>query len=189
MSTTDHAEAQAGYREFIASRKTLVISSTDEQGRPFISYAPYVVHDGRFYVYVSRIAEHYWHLASNDTISVLLVADEADTANLFARQRVRFECAVTQLDDAAEHAEVFALFRDGFNASLINLLQTLDFSLFELAPSHGRYVIGFGKAYDVNLAGTQFDHVVVEKRKDEIADQERRGAPTSSPPRGRDAMP
>lgn len=180
MPTNEHVEAKADYQEFIASRKTLVISSTDEQGRPFISYAPYVVHDGRFHVYVSRIAEHYWHLVSNDTVSVLLIADESDTSNLFARQRVRFECAVTRLADTSEHEEVFALFRDGFNPSLINLLQTLDFSLFELAPSNGRYVIGFGKAYDVDLAGTRFDHVVVDKRKNEIAEQERRAQSASS---------
>lgn len=175
MSTTEHAEAHAGYQEFIASRKTLVISSTDEQGRPFVSYAPYVAHDDKLYVYVSQIAEHYWHLVTNDTVSVLLIADEADSANLFARQRVRFECDATRLDDSGEHDEIFGLFREGFNASLINLLQTLDFSLFELTPTSGRYVIGFGKAYDVDLAGTRFDHVVVDKRKDEIAEQERRG--------------
>ncbi|HIT74365.1 MAG TPA: pyridoxamine 5'-phosphate oxidase family protein, partial [Candidatus Avipropionibacterium avicola] len=124
MSTTEHAEAYAGYQEFLASRKTLVISSTDEQGRPFVSYAPYVAHDGKLYVYVSQIAEHYWHLVANDTVSVLLIADEADSANLFARQRVRFECDVTRLDDSGEHDEIFGLFREGFNASLINLLQT-----------------------------------------------------------------
>ncbi len=178
MSTTEHAAERDTYLEFLGATKTLVISSTDEQGQPFISYAPYVVADGRFYLYVSRIAEHYWHLVANDTVSVLLIADEADSNNLFARQRVRFGCTVTRLPDEGDHEEIFGLFRERFKASLINLLKTLDFSLFELTPVNGRYVVGFGKAYDVDLAGTRFDHVVVDKRRAEIADQERRAAST-----------
>lgn len=174
MTTPDHATERTAYEEFLATRKTLIISSTDEQGAPFISYAPFVTRDGRFYLYVSRIAEHYWHLTSNESVSVLLVADEAESPNLFARQRVRFACRVTRLADEDDHEELFEAFRDRFNASLIDLLRTLDFSLFELTPSTGRYVVGFGKAYDVDLAGSRFEHVVVDKRRDEIAEQERR---------------
>lgn len=174
MTTTDHDAARAAYQDFLGSQKTLIISSTDEEGTPFISYAPAVVHEGRFYIYVSRIAEHYWHLAANDAVSVLLIADEAESTNLFARQRVRFSCAAERLDDTGEHGEIFDRFRERFNASLIDLLRTLDFSLFELTPHDGRYVVGFGKAYDVDLAGTRFEHVVVDQRRDEIADQERR---------------
>lgn len=176
MTTTDHDAARAAYRDFLGSQKTLIISSADEQGKPFISYAPAVIHEGHFYVYVSRIAEHYWHLVANDAVSVLLIADEAGSTNLFARQRVRFECAVERLDDTGEHEELFELFRERFNASLIDLLRTLDFSLFELTPHEGRYVVGFGKAYDVDLAGSRFEHVVVDQRREEIADQERRAA-------------
>lgn len=176
MTTTDHDAAHAAYQDFLGAQKTLIISSTNEEGQPFISYAPYVVHEGRFYVYVSRIAEHYWHLVANDTVSVLLIADEAGSTNLFARQRVRFQCAVERQDDAGEHTEVFDLFRERFNASLLDLLRTLDFSLFKLVPHHGRYVVGFGKAYDVDLTGTRFEHVVVDQRREEIADQNRRAA-------------
>ena len=179
MSVAELVTERAAYQKFLDSRKTLVISSTDEQDNPFVSYAPFITHADRLYIYVSRIAEHYWHLANSDTVSVLLIADEADTTNLFARERVRFECGVERLDDAEEHDELFALFRDRFNAKLIDLLQTLDFSLFELSPRAGRYVVGFGKAYDVDLAGTRFDHVVVDKRKSEITEQERRAAQAS----------
>lgn len=181
MSTIDLDTERAGYRAFVEGRRTLVLSTTDADGAPFISYAPFVVHDGRFHVYVSRIAEHYWHLVNNDRVSALLIADEADSPNLFARHRVRFDCAVTRLDDPDErddadpHVEVFAQFKDRFNASLIDLLRTLDFSLFQLTPLDGRYVVGFGKAFDVDLAGTRFDHVVVDKRQAEIREQERVG--------------
>ena len=181
MSVIDLDTQRAAYHEFVASRRTLVLSTTDPDGRPFISYAPFVVHDGQFHVYVSRIAEHYWHLVNNDRASALLIADEADSPNLFARHRVRFDCTVTRLDDPGEsdhgdtHEELFAQFRDRFNASLIDLLRTLDFSLFRLTPSAGRYVVGFGKAFDVDLDGARFDHVVVDKRRAEIREQDRRG--------------
>ncbi|HLQ81984.1 MAG TPA: pyridoxamine 5'-phosphate oxidase family protein [Bacillota bacterium] len=181
MSVIDVDTERAGYHDFLDSRRTMVLSTTDADGHPFISYAPFVVHDGSFHVYVSRIAEHYWHLVNLDRVSGLLIADEKDSPNLFARHRVRFECAVTRLDDPDEgtdtdpHEDVFALFAERFNASLITLLRTLDFSLFRLTPLSGRYVVGFGKAFDVDLAGSRFDHVVVDKRQAEIREQDRRG--------------
>lgn len=47
---------------------------------------------------------------------------------------------------------------------MIDLLRGLDFSLFELTPLEGRYVVGFGKAFDVNLLENTISHVVIDKK-------------------------
>jgi heme iron utilization protein len=46
---------------------------------------------------------------------------------------------------------------------MTGVLRGLDMSLFELSPIEGRYVVGFGQAFDVDIFGGKFDHVVVDK--------------------------
>ena len=46
---------------------------------------------------------------------------------------------------------------------MMTMLRGLDFSLFELTPDMGRYVVGFGLAFNTNLDGSIFEHVVVDK--------------------------
>lgn len=57
------------------------------------------------------------------------------------------------------YEEVFAKFEAKFGAPTFNMLRTLDFSLFELTLAKGRYVIGFGQAFDVDFPGEHFEHV------------------------------
>ncbi|BCL75250.1 hypothetical protein JHS3_09860 [Jeongeupia sp. HS-3] len=160
----DLPAAKQRYLDFVASRKTLAISCLDEAGLPFISYAPYVHKDGRLYIYISRLAEHYQCIDERRQANVMLLADEADTANLFGRERARWLCAASNLGNKG-HEDVFALFNERFGEKMLDLLRGLDFSLFELTPAAGRYVVGFGQAFDVSIDGAQFDHVVIDKQR------------------------
>lgn len=158
MKPIDHDKIKQQYLLFADSLKSLLLSTVDESGSPFISYAPFVKHDGRFYIYISRIANHFRHLETNPLVDVMLIEDESRTANLFARQRARFVCKAANVGNDG-HEEIFALFEARFGGNMIGMLRGLDFSLFELATREGRYVAGFGQAYDIDLAGDTFDHV------------------------------
>ena len=149
---------KANYLSFAGSVKTLLLSTVDENGNPFISYAPFVKQDGKFYIYISRIANHFRHLENNPFVDAMLIEDESQTANLFARQRARFVCEAANVGNDG-HDAIFALFGDRFGANMINMLRGLDFSLFELTAREGRYVAGFGQAYDIDLTGEAFEHV------------------------------
>ncbi|WP_454192477.1 HugZ family pyridoxamine 5'-phosphate oxidase [Paenibacillus sp. Marseille-Q7038] len=138
--------------------RSLMLSTVDEEGNPFISYAPFVAHDSKMYIYISRIANHYHHLDKRSQVDVLLIEDEATSSNLFARQRARFPCTAKNVGNEG-HPEVFALFEEKFPAKLVTILRGLDFSLFELTPQIGRYVAGFGLAFDLDLAGDHIEHV------------------------------
>lgn len=163
----DVEKSKQHYLEFFAGRKTLVMSMNDEEGNPFVSYAPFVKKDGKLYVYLSRLADHYSPMERNETIHVMMRADESETKNHFAMERVRFVCKPANVGDEG-YEDVFELFSKAHNAKLIELLRTLDFSLFELTPLSGRYVGGFGQAFDlVDLDATVFRHVVVDKKKEE----------------------
>ncbi|MNP29527.1 hypothetical protein D3C76_1225560 [compost metagenome] len=61
------------------------------------------------------------------------------------------------------------MFNADHGAAMVNLLRGLDFSLFELTPLQGRYVVGFGLAFDIDVDANLFNHVVIDKKKDEEA--------------------
>ncbi len=143
-------------------KKSCVLSLINAEGKPFSSTTPFVRVNRKFYIYISRIAEHFQLLEQAQFVDVLCVADEAITSNSFAAERARWQCTPKHLGSDG-HEEVFAIFDKVHSAPTMKLLRTLDFSLFELTPIEGRYVIGFGKAFDIDIVNDTLIHVVVDK--------------------------
>lgn len=162
VKTIDLEKNKDKYLKFIEGRKNLTLATLDEEGLPFTSCAPFIQKDGKLYIYISQVAEHYRYMEKNDVVDVFLVADESAVPNTFATERARWRCLPRNIGNEG-HEELFALFNEKFDAKMLNVLRDLDFSLFELTPTEGRYVVGFGMAFDVNLDGTTFKHVVVDK--------------------------
>lgn len=158
MNRINMEEVKNKYLEFTGELRSLMLSTLDEEGNPFISYAPFVAHDNKIYIYISRIANHYHHMDKRPQVDVMLIEDEVASGNLFARQRARFPCTANNVGNEG-YPEVFALFEEKFPAKLVTMLRGLDFSLFELTPQTGRYVAGFGLAFDLDLAADQIEHV------------------------------
>jgi heme iron utilization protein len=163
MKQIDLAASKLRYLEFIDSRKSVHLSTLDANGVPFISYAPYVQLDGKLYIYISRISDHYQFVENNERVHAMLISDESETPNAFARERARWVCTTENLGNEG-HENVFELFNVKFGEKMMNMLRGLDFSLFELTPLEGRYVVGFGLAFDVDLSGERFEHVVIDKK-------------------------
>ncbi|WP_127586973.1 HugZ family pyridoxamine 5'-phosphate oxidase [Paenibacillus koleovorans] len=158
MKMLDKEMIKLQYLKFVDSVKTLVLSTVDDQGTPFVSYSPYVSKEGKLYIFISQIANHYKHLENNPSVDVMLIEDESQTANLFARQRARFVCAAVNVGNEG-YDDIFEQFGERFGKNMIGMLRGLDFSLFELTVSDGRYVAGFGQAFDIDLTGEKFEHV------------------------------
>lgn len=158
MKPLDNETVKLQYRKLADRVKTLMLSTVDENGRPFLSYAPFVKKDEKLYIYISRIANHYRHVENNPDVDVMLIEDEASSNNLFARERARFICHAVNIGNEG-HDDLFALFEASFGAPMIRMLRGLDFSLFELTPLEGRYVAGFGQAYDIDLNADRYELV------------------------------
>ncbi|MFC5405300.1 HugZ family protein [Cohnella soli] len=164
MKQLDKEKIKLQYLMFANSLKTLMLSTVDGNGNPFVSYAPFVKLNGKLYVYISSIAHHYRHIENHPFVDAMLIEDESASANLFARQRARFVCTAVNIGNEG-HEELFAQFEERFGKSMIGMLRGLDFSLFELTAREGRYVAGFGQAFDIDLAGEKFDHVARDGHK------------------------
>lgn len=158
MKPIDKEMMKLQYLKFTDSVKTVMLSTVGEDGKPFVSYAPFVKKDGKLYIYISKIAHHFRHMENNPAVDVMLIEDESQSANLFARQRARLVCKAKNIGNDG-HDEVFDLFGQSFGANMMGMLRGLDFSLFELTTLEGRYVAGFGQAYDIDLTGETFEHV------------------------------
>ncbi|EUJ47762.1 HugZ family pyridoxamine 5'-phosphate oxidase [Paenilisteria rocourtiae] len=163
VATINIDKVKSRYDAFVTSRKTIVISSNDADGNPFISYAPFIRHEGKLYIYISAIAEHYNFIEQNKTIQIMMLADEQGTKNLFARERLYFKCTAENIGNDNLEA-IFEKMTAIHGSQLIQLLRTIDMSIFELTPLDGRYVIGFGQAFTVDFATEKLEHIVVEKK-------------------------
>jgi len=134
--------------------RSLIMATVDGQAVPRASYAPFVRDSGSFYVYLSRLSDHTRELLQNPMVSVMLIEDEAEASQIFARKRITYLCESQTLEsDEAGHDTVLELLTRRFGNVMI-LLQTLpDFVLFRLKPVSGRFVTGFGKAYELTGDG------------------------------------
>ena len=158
------------FLKFRASVKTLSLSTLTEAGRPNISYAPFVEDEnGYFYLFLSQLASHTQDLLNhpiNQSLihpgaSIMLMEDEQDSRQLFARQRITYQCDVNiiQADDAS-YSDILDNFESTFGSIIPLIRQLPDFILFKLKPTEGRYVQGFGKAYQLAGEGlSELEHV------------------------------
>lgn len=135
-------------------QQTLLLATRSEAGGADISYAPFVRDGMIFYIYVSQLAKHTHNLIAIPQASVMLIEPEAEAKNLFARQRLTFDCSAMEIarSDNQYHRQLDALAAKF--GSIVDVLRTLpDFRLLALTASRGLFVGGFGKAYVVDEHG------------------------------------
>jgi putative heme iron utilization protein len=146
------SEVQAAYVDFPNRVQSLMLSTIAVGGHPQSSYTPFVMGgDRNFYIFVSALASHTQNLQTTPQAGILLIEDEAQAQQIFARQRLMYDCTVELVD---RHNPQWTIWADRFKArfgSIIDMLRQLpDFQIFKLVPISGRFVVGFGAAYEVD---------------------------------------
>ena len=143
-------------REFRQQHATLILSTCSEEQQTLASYAPFVEDDeGHFYLLLSGLASHSsnlrYHEKQNRPVSVLLIEDEQQTRNLFARKRLTYSCDVTVW--TREHVQwdaIIEMMQKKLGKTIEVLAGLGDFNIYCLNPGKGNYVRGFGQAYELN---------------------------------------
>ncbi|PSR16492.1 pyridoxamine 5-phosphate oxidase [filamentous cyanobacterium CCP3] len=142
----------AAYQKLPTRVRSLMLSTVSGEGSPQASYAPYVMDDDyRLYIFTSGLSAHTQNLQNTGQASVLLIEDEAETGQVFARQRITYDCRAQLLPrGTADWQTVADRFEQRFG-EIITMLRSLDdFQIFCLSPQSGRFVMGFGAAYAVD---------------------------------------
>lgn len=150
MEATKLEKIQSQMEGLVSSRESMILASVGNDGIPHASYAPTVAGEGgKYYIHISELAKHYHNLSANGKVSALLIEDEKDAANIFARKRLTLEGKAVEVNkDTPLWSEVMgrftAKFGDFFEQSLKNLK---DFHTYEMSFESGTLVMGFGAAY------------------------------------------
>ncbi|NJL87636.1 MAG: HugZ family protein [Leptolyngbyaceae cyanobacterium SM1_1_3] len=142
----------AAYQRFPSEVQSLMLSTLNADGSPHASYAPFIVNEQHcFFVFTSGLSSHTQNLAERTQASVLLIADESQTSQIFARQRLSYHCTAELLPkDNSRWTQICDRFQQRFG-NIIEMLRSLpDFCIFQLTPFGGSFIMGFGAAYEVD---------------------------------------
>ncbi|HDM8239454.1 heme utilization protein HutZ [Vibrio campbellii] len=138
-------------KEFRQERRTIQLATVDAEGRPNVSYAPYVQNQAGYFVLISQIARHARNLLENPNVSLMMIEDEDSSKQLFARKRLTFDAVATVVErDTEMWQQVVGQMKDRFGEIIDGLSQLEDFVLFNLKAEQGLFVKGFGQAYQVS---------------------------------------
>jgi len=150
-ASTDAREDYLALRESITSVQLATLSSNLN---PEASYAPCVWFEGSFFLYLSGLSSHSANLATNSQISLLLIDENADTANAFARKRASLHGSAQIVErDSAAFANVMQAFHERFG-KVMQIIEPLpDFRMFRVVATAGSFVRGFGQAYELGGDG------------------------------------
>lgn len=145
-------KAQQIYQDLLTSHQSIVLATVNEDGSPLASYAPYAVDSAKnFYIFVSTLAHHTSNLLRSDQASLMVIADESETQQIFARERLTFACHVEELSrDTSDWEHAAQLYGARFGDMFKLIRGFKDFRMFRLVPKDGSLVVGFGQAYAIH---------------------------------------
>jgi len=137
-------------RDLMATHRVLGLAVLVD-GDPEASLLPYAVRAdyGAVYVQASGLARHSKGLQPGARVGVLIHENEAADADPLQTKRMTVQATVAVLD---RESEAFAAAREAFVGRLPGAAMTLnlgDFTLYELTLGRGRYIAGFGQAYNI----------------------------------------
>ena len=146
---------------FFKSRKSIILSTLDAKGTLETSVAPFVYKDDKLYIFVSELAKHTQNILGliegNESskalntpglVSAILLADEAQTEQLFARERMTLQLSAKEvLANDKAYSDLLTEFANQFGEVVSVLRGLSDFHLFEFTIRKGGYVKGFGQAF------------------------------------------
>lgn len=146
---------------------SILLATVDAEGIPEASYAPALWQDECYWIFISELARHTQNLQHNPRVSVLLIADESESRQIFARPRLSLQCDAKRISpESDEYPPRLDQMQQKFG-NMLGMLRTLpDFHLVKLIPLRGHYVRGFGQAFSFSGCGkTQIEWLSADNLK------------------------
>lgn len=156
--TQDLHQTTEDFEHFITGFRSVILATSDTSGSPESSYAPFIRHEGIFYIFVSELAIHTRNMLANPQACLLFIEDEDKTANIFARKRATIRAEAAEISRSGSEASIILDLLEAAHGNTMQLLRGLsDFHLLALTPSEATYTAGFGKAY--RLSGNSLSQI------------------------------
>ena len=158
-NTKTDAEIIENFATFDNDKLSLTLSTTSTENEPLTNYSPFVKSNGNYFICISSQLPHYKNIIDTHKAHVLIIEDEAQATNIYARKRLYFsvDCEV---EEEAEY--IFKLFDTRYGDALSFLREMKDFKVIKLIPGQKSLVLGFGAAYKMdtngNLANKNIEH-------------------------------
>jgi len=139
--------------------RTLQLATLGENNEPHCGYTPFIFDGKDMIIFISQLAVHTKDLMVNPTLGTMLIDDEQDSNNLFARCRARYQCDAKVIKpQEAQYNELLERYQDRHGKVVTLIRQLPDFILFRLIPTSGVFIVGFGEAY--RIEGSNMDEFV-----------------------------
>lgn len=125
-----------------------MLGSVSKNGSAHCSYAPFVrPEDDGFYIFISALAEHTDNLLRTGEASIMIIEDESETDEIFARRRLSLQCSAQVISrDLPQWHSMLDLLQERLGDTVAILRDLPDFSLVRLVPNAGTLVTGFANA-------------------------------------------
>lgn len=140
-------------QNFKSSFGSVILASVDSSGFPVASYAPLIQLKNECYIYISEVAEHFHSIKANPSkVEALFLEDECKAKSVILRKRLRYklEAKFIKRDSDEFNAALDSLESNmGGSGGIKTIRQMSDFHLIRLVLKKGRFVKGFGQAYDI----------------------------------------
>lgn len=139
--------------EFMESFGSICLSTINKDNNVTCTYAPLIQTKLGKYIYISEAAEHFLNIKNNPkNIEIMFLEDECKAESVILRKRLRFRCDASFIErDSKIFNEILDEFerQNARNSEIKIIRNMLDFHLIRLDFKNGRFVKGFGAAYDI----------------------------------------
>ncbi len=154
-------DSDSARQDYLALRdhaSSAQLATLTDDDTPEASYAPCILFEGDYYLFLSQLASHTGNLMRNPEIGLMLIEDEGKAPNPFTRQRISLQGSAQLIDrDDDLFSIVLDLFHRRFGKVMMTIEPLPDFHLFCVHVNTGRFVRGFGQAYE--LTGERLDNL------------------------------
>ena len=144
-------------RQLMANRKILSLATLNNRRQAEASLTPFLYFESCFWVFVSHLSAHTDNLLNRPDMSLLIHADESNAKNPFVVQRLSVQCVANVVTDTRD--DVMAGMQQKLGDTVALLRQLPDFRLIRLEPQSGRFIVGFGQAYEIDFSDMSLHHI------------------------------
>ena len=138
-------------KKLIENNNSIIIS-VNEDDVTDLGYAPYIVYENYYYIFVSELSTHVKLLLKKNVGTFMIINDETISQNIWARFRLKFSAKIEVIiRDSEDFSIVCEKIRYKHGKTMNLIKQFSDFHLIKIIPSRGTFISGFGNAY--NLEG------------------------------------